>query len=70
LDAEHHFGNLFYTSCAQMDETHFTHKSKALPIRILRKLTVPLRRTFFVRTGERPTWANRLASALFYRLGF
>jgi uncharacterized protein (DUF362 family) len=70
LDAEFHFGNLFYTSCAQMDETHFTHKSRALPIRVLRKLTVPLRRTFFVRTGERPTWANKLASALFYRLGF
>jgi uncharacterized protein (DUF362 family) len=70
LDADYYFGNLFYTSCAQMDESHFTHKSRSLPIRMLRRLTVPLRRTFFVRTGERPTWANRLASALFYRLGF
>jgi len=70
LDANHFFGNLFYTACAQMDKTHFTHKNKALHIRLLRRLTVPMRRTFFVRTGEKPTWANRLASALFYRLGF
>ena len=70
LDANYHFGNLFYTSCAQMDESHFTHKSRTLPIRLLRRLTVPLRRTLFVRTGENPTWLNRCASALFYRLGF
>lgn len=69
LDANYHFGNLFYTSCAQMDETHFTHKSKSPFIRLLRKLTLPLRRTFFRRAGENPTWTNRFMNWLFNRLG-
>jgi hypothetical protein len=70
LDAEYHFGNVLYSVCAQMDETHFHHKSRAPAIRALRVLTRPLRRTFFIRTGEDPTLANRLASWIVYRLGF
>jgi len=70
LDADHYFGNLFYTCCAEMDETHFTHKSKAIHIGLLRKLTLPFRRIFFVRTNENPTWAKRLASWLLYKLGY
>jgi uncharacterized protein (DUF362 family) len=70
LDAEYHFGNLLYAASAQMDEAHFTHKSKALHIRLLRKLTVPLRRTFFLRTGEKPTLANRAASWILYHMGY
>ncbi len=70
LDADYHFGNLLYSACAQMDETRFPHKSRALHIRALRRLTVPLRQTFFVRTGENPSLANRAASWLFYRLGY
>jgi hypothetical protein len=70
LDADYHFGNLLYTVSAQMDETHFTHKSRALHIRALRKLTVPLRRTFFVRTNENPSLANRIASWILHRLGY
>jgi len=70
LDADYHFGNLMYSAAAQMDETHFHHKNKALYMRILRKLTVPLRRTFFVRTGENPSLGNRFFSWLFYRMGF
>ncbi len=69
LDAEYHFGNLFYTAAAQMDEKHFRHKSKALHIRLLRKLTLPLRRMFFVRTGENPSLGNRIASWVLYKLG-
>lgn len=69
LDAEYHFGNLFYMAAAQMDEEHFQHKSKALHIRLLRKLTLPLRRTFFVRTGESPSPGNRIASWVLYKLG-
>jgi uncharacterized protein (DUF362 family) len=69
LDAEYHFGNLFYMASAQMDEKHFQHKDKALHIRLLRKLTLPLRRTFFVRTGEIPSLGNRIASWLLYKLG-
>jgi uncharacterized protein (DUF362 family) len=68
LDAEYHFGNLFYTASAQMDEEHFQHKSKALHIRLLRKLTLPLRRMFFVRTGENPSLGNRIASWALYKL--
>jgi uncharacterized protein (DUF362 family) len=70
LDANYHFGNLFYTASAQMDDSHFTHKSKTWHIRLLRGLTVPLRRTFFVRTGENPSLSNRLASWTLHRLGF
>jgi hypothetical protein len=70
LDADYHFGNLLYTAASQMDESHFQHKSRALHIRFLRRLTVPLRRTFFLRTGENPSLSNRLAGWLFYRMGF
>jgi uncharacterized protein (DUF362 family) len=70
LDAEYHFGNLFYTATAQMDEEHFRHKDKSLHIRMLRKLTLPIRRMFFVRTGENPSLGNRIASWLLYRLGY
>lgn len=70
MDADYHFGNLLYSVSAQMDETHFTHKSQSAPIRWLREMTVPLRRTFFVRTGENPSAANRAVSWLLYRLGF
>jgi hypothetical protein len=70
VDADYYFGNLFYAVSAQMDETHFEHKDKALHIRLLRKLTVPLRRTFFVRTNESPSLANRIASWLLYKLGY
>ncbi len=69
VDADYHFGNLFYTCCAQMDETHFRHKSNALHIRLLRKLVAPMRHTFFVRTAAAPTIANRLVSWLLYKLG-
>ena len=69
LDAEYHFGNLFYTASAQMDEEHFRHKDKALHIRLLRKLTLPIRRMFFVRTGENPSLGNRIASWVLYKLG-
>jgi len=70
LDAEYHFGNLFYTATAQMDESHFRHKSKAPHIRLLRKVTLPLRRMFLVRTGENPSLGNRSASWALYRLGY
>ncbi len=70
MDANHYFGNLLYSAASQMDETHFHYKNNALYMRILRKMTVPLRRTFFVRTGENPTLANRFFSWLFYKMGF
>jgi uncharacterized protein (DUF362 family) len=70
VDADYHFGNLMYSAAAQMDETHFHYKNKALYMRILRKLTVPLRRTFFVWTGKNPSLSNRFFSWLFYRMGF
>ena len=70
MDANHFFGNLMYSAGAQMDETHFRHKNRALYMRLLRRATVPLRRAFFLRTGENPSRANRLFSSLFYKLGF
>ena len=70
VDANHYFGNLMYSAASQMDETHFRHKNRALYMRLLRKVTVPLRRAFFLRTGENPSRANRLFSSLFYRMGF
>jgi uncharacterized protein (DUF362 family) len=70
LDANYYFGNLFYTAAAQMDESHFRHKSRALHIRLLRTLTVPLRRMFFVRTNENPSLGNRIVSWVLYKLGY
>ena len=70
VDANHYFGNLMYSAAAQMDETHFKHKNRALYMRLLRRMTVPLRRAFFLRTGENPSRANRLFSSLFYKMGF
>ena len=70
MDAEHDFGNLLYSVAAQMDETHFHHKSNAWYIKLLRSLTVPLRRTFFLRTGEEPSAPNKFVSWLFYHLGY
>ncbi|MBI5068158.1 MAG: DUF362 domain-containing protein [Deltaproteobacteria bacterium] len=70
VDASHYFGNLMYSALAQMDETHFTHRNRSLFMRLLRAATNPLRRTFFLRTGEDPSAANRLVSWLFYRMGF
>lgn len=70
MDSNYYFGNVLYAAAAQMDETHFTHKDRSLWMRALRRWTVPLRRTFFVRTGEEPSWSNRLVCWLFYQLGF
>ena len=70
MDAEYNFGNLLYSVAAQMDETHFRHTSNEWYIKLLRQATVPLRRTFFLRTGEEPTAANRFFSRLFYHLGY
>ncbi len=70
LDANWYFGNLVYTAAAQMDETHFHHKSRSWFIRFLRQLTVPIRRLFFLRTGENPSLGNRLVSWVLYQMGF
>ena len=70
VDANHYFGNLMYSATSQMDETHFRHKNRALYMRMLRRMTVPMRRAFFLRTGENPSRANRLFSSLFYKMGF
>jgi uncharacterized protein (DUF362 family) len=70
LDASYYFGNLLYMVSAQMDETHFRHKSNSAPVRLMRRFTVPIRRAFFIRTGENPSVWNRLMSWVFYRLGY
>jgi hypothetical protein len=54
----------------QLDAFLGTVISRALYMRLLRKMTVPPRRAFFLRTGENPSRANRLFSSLFYKLGF
>jgi hypothetical protein len=63
-------GTVLYTISAQMDESHFEHKSKAIHVRLLRKLTRPMRDTFFIRTNRDPTAANRFVTWLLYRLGY
>ncbi|MHC4430406.1 MAG: DUF362 domain-containing protein [Planctomycetota bacterium] len=70
LDANYHFGNLFYNSCAHMDRTHFRLKRNPIHIRFLRWISLPLRRTFFKFTNEKPTWYNRLASRVLSKLGY
>ncbi|HZT34114.1 MAG TPA: DUF362 domain-containing protein [Bryobacteraceae bacterium] len=70
MDAEYDFGNLIYAVSAQMDDSHFRCKNNTWYIRLLRTLTVPMRRAFFLRTGEAASAANRFLSWLFYRLGY
>jgi cholesterol oxidase len=70
LDAQYHFGNVFYMACSHMDPQAFPEKPGAMWKRFLRTLSMPLRETFFVQTGKNPTLANRLASRLLYRMGF
>ncbi len=70
MDSNHRFGDLLYKISAQMDESHVEHKSKALHVRLLRKLTTPLRDTFFVRTDRNPTAANRFVSWLLCQMGY
>jgi uncharacterized protein (DUF362 family) len=60
IDAHYHFSNLLYSVGANLDETHFQHKNKALYIRFLRRLTLPFRRMVFRRTLEEPSLGNRI----------
>jgi uncharacterized protein (DUF362 family) len=70
LDANYHFGNLIYNCCAHMDRRQFPLKSNAVHLKLLRTFTLPLRRTFFNFTDERPTWYNRFVSRVLYKLGY
>jgi uncharacterized protein (DUF362 family) len=70
LDADFHIGNLIYAGAAEMDQTEFAPRKLGWFTRLLRKLTVPIRRAFFIRTGENPTWYNRFFSWLFFKLGY
>jgi len=70
VDADWYFGNLMYAAAAQMDGSYFHYTVRKWYMPFLRRLTLPLRRTFFVRTGENPTVANRFFSWLFYKMGF
>jgi uncharacterized protein (DUF362 family) len=70
LDANVHFGNLFYAASAQMDETHFTYKNKSPFIKLLRTMTNPFRRMIFLRTGENPSVLNRVLSWVVWRMGY
>lgn len=70
LDANYHFGNLFYNSCAQMDENRFKLKSNPIHIRFFRWLSQPVRRAFFKFTNEEPTWYNRMVSRALNWLGY
>ena len=70
LDANYHFGNLFYNSCAHMDENRFKLKRNAIHIRLLRWLSLPVRRAFFMFTNEKPTWYNRMVSRVLNWLGY
>jgi uncharacterized protein (DUF362 family) len=70
LDASDYFGNIFYAACAQMDETAFPPRRQGWFVSLLRRLTNPLRRAFFVRSDGPPSWANRFFGWLFWRMGF
>ncbi len=70
MDAEHRFGNPLYMVSSQMDEKRFRPKNNSVPVRMLRSITDPLRRTFFVRSGETPSTMNVLVNRIFYWLGY
>ena len=70
LDANYHFGNLLYNSCAQMDKNHFELKRHAIYIKLLRWLSLPVCRAFFRFTNEKPMWYNRMVSRAHNWLGY
>lgn len=70
MDAEYRFGNLLYMVSSHMDETHFRHRSRAPHVRLLRRLTRPLRETFFVQADQPPTLLNRVVNRLLYLMGY
>ncbi|NOZ88130.1 MAG: DUF362 domain-containing protein [Deltaproteobacteria bacterium] len=70
LDKDYFFGNLMYASAAHMDETAFPPRRMSLLIRCLRVMTIPLRKSFFIWTGEKPVWYNRLINWFLYKLGY
>ncbi len=70
LDANYHFGNLFYNACAHMDENRFKLKKNPIHIRFFRWISLPLRRAFFKFTNEKPTWYNRMVSRALNWLGY
>lgn len=70
VDADWNFGNLMYAAAAQMDESYFHYKVRKWYMPLFRWVTLPMRRAFFVRTGENPTMMNRFFSWLFFKMGF
>lgn len=70
MDSNWFFGNLLYSALGQMDDTHFKHKNNSFYMRILRKLTNPIRKTFFLRTGENPSWGNKFIGWILWKLGY
>ena len=69
MDAEYRFGNLLYMVSSHMDETHFRHQCRAPHIRLLRRLTQPLREIFFVQADRPPALLNRLVNRMLYLMG-
>jgi hypothetical protein len=70
VDSNWYFGNLMYSAAAQMDQSYFHYKVHKWYMPFLRRLTRPLRRTFFVRTNENPSIGNRIASWILFEMGF
>ena len=70
IDGNYLFANIVYSSCAEMDTDYFRYKDRNVFIKFLRKLTTPLRRTFFIRAGEKQTKVSRIVNWLLYKLGY
>ncbi len=69
IDANYHFGNLFYASAAHMDAKAFPLKPTSTLVDITRAAMEPIRETAFLQADGHCTWANRLMNRFFAWLG-
>jgi uncharacterized protein (DUF362 family) len=69
IDANDHFGNLFYASAAHMDAKAFPLKPTSKLVDVTRALMEPIRETAFLQADGHKTWANRLMNRFFNWLG-
>ncbi|HEX7597050.1 MAG TPA: hypothetical protein VF518_02485, partial [Polyangia bacterium] len=69
IDANYHFGNLFYMSASYMDRVQFQLKPHSALVDLTRAALEPVRETAFLQAGGRRTWANRALSKVLRWLG-
>lgn len=69
IDANYHFGNLFYLAAAHMDPARFPLRPASTLQRLARAAMEPVRDAAFLQAGGQRRWANLALGKLFKWLG-